>query len=167
MRLKLTPGQSCYLHGWLNPKPTLCWADVRGNPSLTLRNLVSAGIDLDDLHHLQPETAQWVKAGRVTIADCPAMAELWGAHPVRDFKADLGDIAGFKWSAETMRGVGLSYAELVELGLTPGSMVVFTHITLHGWAQLGMTRADAQAISEPALVSLFNLPKQEVLRALK
>jgi hypothetical protein len=167
MRLKLTPGQSCYLHGWTNPKPTLCWADIRASPLMSLQNLLSAGLDLDDLHHLQPEVSEWVKAGRVTTADCPLMADLWGAHPIRDFKADLGDVAGFKWSAETMLRAGLTYAELVELGLTPQSMVVFTHITLHGWSQLGMTRADAAKIPEQCLVALFGLPKQEVLRALK
>jgi hypothetical protein len=167
MRLKLTPGQSCYLHGWLNPKPHLSWPDIRNNPALTLQNLLSAGLDLDDLHHLQPEVSEWVKAGRVTIGDCPLMADLWGAHPVKDFKADLGDVAGFKWSADTMLKAGLTYAELVDLGLTPASMVVFTHITLYGWAQLGMTRADVARFPEPVVVSLFGLPKQEVLRSLK
>ena len=167
MRLKLTPGQSCYLHGWLSPKLTLCWADIRKTPAMSLENLLSAGLDLDDLHKLQPDVTEWVKAGRVTIADCPLMADLWGAHPVRDFKADLGDVAGFRWSADVMLRAGLTYAELVELGLTPASMVVFAHITLHGWAQLGMTRADAAKIPEAALVSLFGLPKQEVLRSLK
>lgn len=146
MRLKLTPGQSCYLHGWMSPKPTMCWADIRNKPWLNLQTLLGAGVDLDDLHHIQPDLSEWIKAGRVTIADCPRMADLWGAHPVRDFKADLGDIAGYKWPVETMLRVGLSYGELVELGLTTASMVLFTHVTLHGWAQLGMTRADVAAL---------------------
>jgi len=167
MRLKLSPGQACYLHGWLNPKTTLSWPDVRSNPALTLQNLLSAGLTLDDLHQLQPEVSEWVKAGRVTLADCPAMADLWGAHPVRDFKADLGDVAGFKWTADAMLRMGLNYAELVEIGLTPASMIVFTHVTLHGWSQLGFTRAEAAQVSEPVLVALFSMPKQEVLRSLK
>jgi hypothetical protein len=66
-----------------------------------------------------------------------------------------------------MLKAGLTYAELVDLGLTPASMVVFTHITLYGWAQLGMTRADVARFPEPVVVSLFGLPKQEVLRSLK
>jgi len=167
MRLKLTPGQSCYLHGWLSPKPTLSWPDIRNNPALTLQNLLSAGIDLDDLHHLQPDAKEWVKAGRVALSDCPLMADLWGAHPVRDFRADIGDVAGFRWSTELMLRMGLTYRELVELGLTPASMVLFSHVTLNGWAQLGMTRADAAQMTEPALVGLFAMPKQEVLRSLK
>jgi len=167
MRLKLTPGQSCFLHGWLSPKPTLCWADIRKNPALSLQTLLSAGLDIDDLYHVQPDVSEWVKAGRVTLADCPDMAAQWGAHPVRDFKADLGDVAGHKWPVDTMLRAGLNYRELVELGLTPASMVVFTHVTLHGWAQLGMTRADAALVPEPVLVGLFGIPKQEVLRSLK
>jgi hypothetical protein len=167
MRLKLTPGQSCYLHGWLSPKPTLSWADIKANPALSLQNLMSAGLGLDDLHRLQPEVEEWVKAGRVTLADCPLMADKWGAHPIRDFRADLGDIAGFKWGADAMLKMGLTYADLVEIGLTPASMVVFTHVTLHGWATLGFSRADAAQIPEPVLLSLFCVPKQEVLRSLK
>ena len=167
MRLKLTPGQSCFLHGWLNPKPTLSWPDIRSKPEFTLQKLISAGIDLDDIHKLQPDVSEWVKAGRVTIADCPLMADLWGAHPVRDFKADLGDVAGFRWTADAMVKMGLTYGDLVDLGLTPASMVLFTHVTLHGWAQLGMSRADAAQIPEQALVGLFCMPKLEVLRSLK
>ena len=167
MRLKLSPGQACYLHGWLNPKTTLSWPDVRSNPTMTLQNLLGAGLTLDDLHGLQPEVSEWVKAGRVTLADCPIMADLWGAYPVRDFKADLGDVAGFKWNADAMLRMGLNYAELVEIGLTPASMIVFTHVTLHGWSQLGFTRAEAAQVPEPVLVALFSMPKQEVLRSLK
>ena len=167
MRLKLTPGQSCYLHGWLNPRPHLAWTHIRANPRFTLQHLLSAGVDLDDLHRLQPDVSEWIKAGRVTMADCPLMAELWGAHPVKDFRADLGDVAGFRWSVDSMIKMGLTYRDLVELGLTPASMILFTHVTLHGWSQLGYTRADAAQVSEAVLVALFCMPKQEVLRSLK
>lgn len=167
MRLPLTPGQSCYLHGWLNPKTTLSWSDILKNPSMTLQNLTSAGLSLTDLHAVQPEVSEWVRAGRVTLADCPSMADKWGANPIRDFQADLGDIAGFKWSAESMMKMGVGYKELVDIGLTPASMVVFTHVTLHGWSTMGFTRSDAAQIQEPMLIALFCMPKQEVLRSLK
>lgn len=167
MRLKLTPGQSCFLHGWLTPKSTLSWQDVCASPAMTLAHLLSTGLDASELYQLQPSASAWVNARRVTLADCPLMAPQWSAHPVRDFGADLGDIAGQRWTSEVMNSVGLTYADLVELGLTPASMTLFTSLTLHGWSQIGMTRADAAAMSEVALVKLFRMPKQEVLRSLK
>lgn len=36
----LTPLQSVTLHGWMNPKRTLTWADVVGNPRITVRRIV-------------------------------------------------------------------------------------------------------------------------------
>lgn len=66
-----------------------------------------------------------------------------------------------------MLKMGLTYGELVELGLTPASMAVFSHVTLHGWRHLGMARADAERIPEPVLVGLFGIPKREVLRSLQ
>jgi hypothetical protein len=168
MRVRLTPGQSCYLHGWMTPKPTLCWGDVVATPSMTLQNLTSAGISPATLHQLQPDASKWVKAGRVTLTDCPSMVELWEAHPVRDFEADLGDILGQKWTAETMQTMGLTYMDMVLLGLTPASMSMFTNVTLRGWALLGMSRADVARTPEAVLSRLFDgMTKQDIMRSLK
>lgn len=167
MRLRISDGQALYLHGWMAPKRTLSWADVMDNPSFTLSHLAdNASIPLDALHRLQPDATAWIRHGRAALADCPRM-ELWAAHPVRDFKADLGDIIGLRWPPELMARMGLTYADLVDAGLTAASMGLFTNLTLLGWAQLGFSRDAASAIPEPALVRLFCMSKQDVLRSLR
>ena len=167
MRLRLTAGQGCFLHGWMAPKQTLSWQDVVSTPSLTLTKLLSANLSPGALHQLQPDASAWLRAGRMTLSECPLMVDPWGAHPVRDFGADLGDIAGQRWPAELMQRMGVTYQDLKELGLTPEGMVLFTHITLHGWAQLGLTRADVVHVPETVFARLFRMTKADVLRSLK
>lgn len=167
MRVRITAGQALHLHGLWAPKLTLSWHDVVDNPALTLAHLHrSARVPVDDLFKLQPDAAAWIRAGRATLADCPLM-EPWCAHPVRDFRADLGDVIAQRWSADAMARMGLAYADLVELGLTPDSMALFTTLTLVGWAQIGLSRAAAAAIPEGALARLFGMAKHDVLRSLR
>jgi len=167
MRLRLTAGQGCYLHGWMAPKQTLSWQDVVSTPTLTLTKLLSANLSPGALHQLQPDASAWLRAGRMTFSECPLMVDPWGAHPVRDFRADLGDVIAQRWSADAMARMGLAYADLVDLGLTPDSMALFTTLTLVGWAQIGLSRAAAAAIPEGALARLFGMAKQDVLRSLR
>jgi len=108
-----------------------------------------------------------VRAHRVGLADCPSMIEPWGAHPVRDFCADLGDIAGQLWPADLLQRMGVTYQDLVGIGLTPSSMALFSNVTLLGWAQLGLTRAEVAAIPEPVLARLFRMTKADVMRSVK
>jgi hypothetical protein len=96
------------------------------------------------------------------------MIDHWGAHPVRDFDADLGDILNQRWSSDLMQRMGITYKDMVHLGLTPTSMSLFTHITLRGWAQLGLTRSDVARVPEAVLARLFdNMTKQDVMRSLR
>ena len=166
MRLRLTAGQACFVHGWLAPKRHLAWEDVLQNEHMTLAFLLSARIPVASLHQLQPDAGAWIRAKRAFLADCPAMHP-WAPHPVHDFRADLGDIIETKWSADTMLSVGLTYRDLVDVGLAFSNMGLFSHISLLGWAQLGLTRADVAPVPEPTLVHLFGLSKLDVMRSLK
>jgi hypothetical protein len=167
MRLKLTPGQSLYLYGVWAPKETLTWSDVLENPTFTLDHLSrSANIPLKLLQQLQPDPSAWARAGRAVLGDCPRMEE-WTAHPIRDFRADLGDLVAQRWPADVLVRMGVTYADLVALGLTADSMGLLAHLTLLGWSQLGFARADAAAMSEASLIRLFGMPKQDVLRSLR
>ena len=166
MRLRLTAGQGVYLHGIMAPKRSLSWHDVLANDTLTLSRLIAANLPLASLHQLQPDTAAWIRARRVTLADCPRMAP-WAAHPTRDFGADLGEIADIKWSVDTMVAMGLTYTDLQEVGLCVSNMPLFSHVRLLGWAQLGLCRSHVADVPEPALVRLFGLSKHDVMRSLK
>ena len=165
MRLKLTPGQAVYLHGWLEARRTLRWADVLVNQSLTFARMRSANLSPTSLHELQPDISAWTKHRLALLEDCPDM-EPWSAHPIKDFRADLADLISMRWPPELLVRMGVTYADLVDIGLTPANMALFD-FTLLGWAHVGLTRAVAHCIPDPALSRLLGTPKQDVLRALR
>ena len=163
MRIPLTAGQSVTIHGWLTPKETLSWNDVLADETLTFSFLHGhARISKELLHRLQPDIAAWVSAKRVELHDTPHLTP-WGAHPIRDLKADLGDMAELGWSALGMRQAGVTYADLVEIGMTPVSMQLFGY-TLYDWSTLGFSESDAARLSAPELGRLFGLTRADASR---
>ena len=168
MRIALTPGQAVTVLGWINPKLFLTWDDILGNELLTFSFLTQrVHIAASMLYKLQPDAHAWLQSKRVALSDCVEMYEHWKLHPIRDFKADLGDLIGTKWSGDTMNNIGLTYEDLVEAGLTPGTMALFTKLTLAGWVKVGFEKRYAVKIHESSLVRLFKMSKQDVMRALK
>jgi hypothetical protein len=163
MRIKLTAGQSVTIHGWMNPKDTLSWVDVLADERLTFSFLHNyTNISLVLLHRLQPDIGAWVSAKRVELLDTPTLLP-WGAHPIRDLKADLGDLVYMGWKANMMHAMGVTYHDLVEAGMTPDSMILFG-FTLYDWSILGFSEADAAGFSAPALGRLFGLTRADVSR---
>ena len=163
MRIKLTAGQSVTIHGWMHPKDSLSWGDVVADDRLTfsfLRDYTQISPVL--LHRLQPDICAWVSSKRVDLLDTPTLTP-WGAHPIRDLKADLGDIVHMGWKAHTLRAFGVTYSDLVEVGMTPDSMILFG-FTLYDWGILGFSEADAAGFSAPALGRLFGLTRADVSR---
>ena len=168
MRISLTAGQAVTIFGWMRPKLFLTWEEVLSNDTLTFKFLMHwANLPASRLHHLQPDGRIWLQSKRATLADCPDMQECWKVHPIHDAGADLGDIIASQWTADTMLKIGVTYDDLVETGLTPGNMKLFTQLTLAGWAKMGFGKKHAMTIPERSLESLFNLSKLDVLRALK
>ena len=165
--IPLTPGQSVTIHGWMRPKPSLSWMDVLANEGLTMEYLhCHTKIPKELLHRMQPDIQAWVKAKRAKLSEAPSFIHIWAAHPVKDLKADLGDIVDFQWDAKTMRQAGMGYGDLKEVGMTYEMMGVFKY-TLYEWSTLGFSRADAEGVDAPTLTRLFCLTKQDVLRCLK
>lgn len=166
MKIPLTPGQAVTVHGWLRPKETLSWTDVLANPALTMGYLhKSANIPHELLHKMQPDITAWLKAGRVSVEEAPSFISVWAAHPIRDLKADLADVAAFNWSAKTMKSSGVTYGDLREAGMTHETMGLFRY-TLYDWSTLGFSRTDAEAVPAPVLGRLFRMAKVDVLRCL-
>ena len=115
---------------------------------------------------VQPDIAAWVKAGLVCLADCPRLRP-WDAHPVRDLKADLADLIQTRWTNETLGQLGVTYDDLVGVGLIPENMLLFSGITLAGWATLGFRREHADRVPPATLYRLFRMAKPDVLACLK
>ena len=166
MRIPLTAGQAVTIHGWMNPKETLTWTDVLNNEALTFGFLHgSARIAKELLHRMQPDITAWVSSGRAGIEDLQHLGP-WGAHPIRDLKADLGDVIHMRWGAQALSRAGVTYSDLVEAGMTHESMGLLG-FTLYDWGLIGFTEADAEKIPAAILGRLFNLTPSGVARCLK
>lgn len=166
MKIPLTPGQAVTVHGWIRARRCLTWGDVLSNDALTFKFLLAtARLPEQTLFTLQPDLDSWVKAERATLEDAPHMLA-WGAHPIRDFRADLADLIRMGWSPDTFKRLGVSMDDLTGVGLTPDTMLLFG-FTLHGWATLGMTRAFAEKIPVHTLFRLFRVPRPDVLASLR
>ena len=166
LKTPLTPRQSVTIHGWLKPNETLSWTDVLANGALTMQYLTqTANIPKELLHRMQPDITAWLKAGRVTLEEAPGFLTVWAAHPIKDLKADLADIAAFRWKAKTMRASGVTYSDLKEGGMTHETMGLFP-FTLYEWSTLGFSSTDAEAVPAHVLGRLFGMTKLDVLRCL-
>ena len=165
MRITLTAGQAVSIHGWWRARYWLAWGDVLANDALGFASLLGYNLREQDLYVLQPDLQAWVRAGKASLADCPRMRP-WDAHPVRDFKADLADIVGMHWPTEVMVKMGVTYDDLVDLGLTHETMILLNY-TLSMWACLGFRRHHAEAAPANTLYRLFGMTKQDVMAALR
>ena len=164
--MKLTPGQACFLYGWLSAKPSLTWNDVIHNDGINLQTLMQANIPLSELHALQPDLKEWIAHKKVQKSHILAVLPHWKCNVITDFGIDLGDLVEMKMSWETMLQCGITFSLLQDMGLTDENMKLFKHITMLGWTRLGMHRAAVQNMSEYHLLNAFGMKKQDVLAAL-
>lgn len=165
MKIALTPGQAVTIHGWIRARQWLNWGDVLANGSFAFADLLNCNLQEQDLYVLQPDLQAWIRGGKATLQDCPRM-RAWDAHPIRDFKADLADMIGMHWPPETLTRMGVTYDELLELGLTPETMNLFNY-TLMMWFSVGFKRHHCEAIPPNTLFRLFGMSKIDVLGCLR
>ena len=158
MPLRLTPGQSVFLHGWWAPSETLSWSDVVAKDAITFDRCRAAKLTLKQLHDLQPDGAAWIRHGGVTLAHAADMADLWHVHPIRDLRADLADIIAMRPPSATLRRMGVSYDDLVAVGMSPETMVLFGYTTL-GWATVGFRQHHLANFSDAQIYHLFALTR--------
>lgn len=165
MRIVLTAAQGILAHGWIRAREFLTWGDVLNNDKLTfayMRNTI--GLSEFALHSLQPDLQAWIRQGRVTLDDCPSL-KLWDAHPINDFRCDLADLVRMRWQAEQYKQMGVSYDNLLHLGLTAETMILFG-FTLLNWIHLGFTRQHCERIPEAVLFRLFTMNKMQIMNCL-
>ena len=165
MRISLTPGQAVTIHGWLRARQTLTWGDVLALQGLDYSKLLTFNVVEQDLYVLQPDLQAWIRPGKAVLADCPKMRP-WDAHPIRDFKADLADIVGAHWPHETLIRIGVTYDDLLGLGLTAETMNLFGY-TLMMWTSMGFRRSHAETIPPNTLFRMFGMAKQDILASLR
>jgi hypothetical protein len=158
--LPLTPGQAVWLHGWGAPRPVLRWCDVVDTENITFAQCRAVNLSLRQLHTLQPDAAEWVSHGGVTLCDAADMCELWTVDVLRDFRADLADVLSLRCGADTLCRMGVTHEGLARVGMTPETMRMFG-FTARGWAALGFRREHLDALSDAHIHMVFALTRQE------
>jgi hypothetical protein len=158
MPVRLTPGQSVYLHGWWTPLETLSWGDVVAKEAITFDRCRAANLSLAQLHALQPDGAEWVRHGGVGLRHAEDMAALWRLHPLADLRADLADLLALRPASAALRKMGVSYDDLVGVGMTPETMVLFGYTAL-GWASLGFRRSHLALFTDAQIHYVFGLTR--------
>lgn len=132
--VRLTPLQSVRIHGWWDPRPVLLWEDVT-RLGLTLNRLLELGLRPSDLVCLQPEPMEWVRHAGAGLGNARDMVS-WPANPFTHMGADLGDVLAQRFSAEELRRMGVTYAQLVRHGMTEETERMFRY-EARDWAMLG------------------------------
>ena len=91
----------------------------------------------------------WIKAGMVKMKNVGSFLTVGAAHPTKDLTADLADVISFRWSAKgdanSLRNSGMTYSDLMEVGMTHETMSLFQY-TLFEWDALGFSKTDAEAV---------------------
>jgi hypothetical protein len=121
--MKLTPRQSVLIFGWWSPQPTLTWSHIISQ-KITLDLLISAGVKAPDLVLVQPDPSKWIKHTGASIKHMRYMIP-WPANPFIHFKADLADVLSLQLSPTELVRMNVSYAQLVQHGLTDRTEAMF------------------------------------------
>jgi len=133
--MQLTARQATLLHGWMNARPFLTWADVRAK-GLLLPRLAELGLRARDLAAMQPDPKEW--AAHAGAEPCHARFMLaWPANPLADLGADLADVIALKPSAVELRGMGVTHAQLVAAGMVEERFERMFRFSDDEWGMLG------------------------------
>ena len=73
---------------------------------------------------------------------------------------------GTHWPHDALIRMGVTYDDLLGLGLTPETMNLFGY-TLMMWASTGFRRSHAEGIPHNTLFRMFGMPKPDVLASLR
>lgn len=152
--LRLTPVQSCQIHGWLNPRRTLHWDDVVGNNHMTLSSLIQNGLTAADLKTLQPDVRMWIKHKNVGLRDVPSMVE-WPLHPVQHLRANLGDLATAHYQPALMLRLGITYEYLRQGMRMDDDWMRVLRYKPNEWAEIGFGRDQAVAMGRRRVEWVF------------
>ena len=160
LAVEITPWQSVRLFGWWNqPTMTLCWTDIKLH-SFTWRQMRALQIQPEQLKTIQPSVAEWIQRGGIQITDIPDMT-VFPVNPLTHFGVDLSELWSLKCDCTTMKRMGISYAQLIDKGITPQIMAAF-NMPLSSWVELGFTQQHAAYLSEPESMHVFSLPRTEL-----
>jgi hypothetical protein len=163
--LYLTPVQSCNLHGWMKPKRTLSWEDIKASPALTLSKCLQHGVSAEDLRRIEPDVRMWIKHKRVSFGEVPLMTA-WPLHPVQDLKGNISDLASMHYAASTLYELGITYEYLREVMKMDDEWMRMMRYTPTEWAQMGFARKHAASMGRKRVQDVFKMDYDALLLAI-
>jgi hypothetical protein len=164
--ITLTPGQAVMLYSWTRPMLTLRWSDIVANEHITWDLLKRVGLTSSQLYSIQPDGKQWVLHAQINLGHLRDMLPTWKIHPIKDMSADLADIISMKWPSETMRALGITFDDLIQVGLNPANMTLFG-FTLMSWMTVEMYSRHVEEMSDVQVHHVFGMTKQAALSCLR
>jgi len=154
--------QSVRLFGlWDQPRSVVSWDDLKafGHSWRMLRTQYE--FSATDLKTIQPDKAEWILRGQLTLHDLPDML-VFPINPYTDMGADIGEVWSMGWPVELQVMMGVTYGQMHTRGLTPQIMSYF-NFPLSQWQALQFTQSDAEKLHEHEVQDIFSISKPELL----
>lgn len=164
--IPLTPYQAVMIHGWFRPVLVLQWKHILSNKNLTWPFLRSLELTPETLKSLQPDPIEWANHTPISLNYCRDMV-CFPLHPIHHLHASIEQIISMRCSADELASFGVTYQELVNIGMSPDIMPFFGY-KIVGWQKLGMTLMDLKQINNNQLLQLFSgMTKSQIYDAFK
>lgn len=164
--IPLTPYQAVMIHGWLRPILVLQWKHVLLNKSLTWPFLRSLDLSAESLKKMQPDPNEWANHTPIHLHYCRDMV-CFPVHPIHHLHAGIEQIIHMRCAADELASFGVTYQELVKIGMSPDIMVFFGY-KIVGWQRLGMTIKDLKDFNNNQLSQVFSgMTKNQIYDAFR
>lgn len=155
--IQVSARQSIQIFGlWDQPRVIVTWDDFKERELswYELRN--KYGFHAEQLKRIQPRKEEWVMRGQIKLFDVLDM-RCFPVNPFTDLGADLAEVLSMKWTAREMSEMDMTYAQMLERGLTPAVMRHF-HFALSGWMDLGIQE---QHVTTQEMADVFGMGIEE------
>ena len=158
--------QSIRLFGlWEQPRHIVNWDDLKAlrHSWRTLRTQYE--FSAMDLQCIQPDKAEWILRGQLTLHDLPDML-VFPINPYTDMAADLAEVWSMRWSVDTLRAMDVTFDQMQSYGLNPAIMQKMNKPLSH-WQGLQFGKQHAETWDDNDIDSVFGLNKSELLTILQ
>jgi hypothetical protein len=169
--INLRPSQSVGLYGWESPLRVINWKVIADRPDLTFRKLYSFGLDERQLFAVQPDKHIWINTKKIILSDV-GLVPSWMINITRDFNdvrptpVDIVDIARQNLSAEFLQYTGVTFKDLVSVGLTLNMMLIMKY-DITAWIHLGLYQDFLKDLTDIPSIALFDMSKEYVMLCVK
>jgi hypothetical protein len=160
--VNLSAQQSVSIYGYKQPLRVLNWKVVADRDDLTFKRLYGLGLTEKQLLVLQPDKNIWIQDKGLQLSDI-TLVPSWKVHVTRDMHATIVEIAMLNLSPEFLQHTGVTFADLVDAGLTLNLMMILK-LNLTSWVHLGLYRDFLTDLTDVQSIALFSLPKNMVMQ---